>query len=149
MTSNFHPRSIPNDRIIVREMDTETLLYDERTHKAWCLNQSSACIWRLCDGKHAVSEIAEAASRELGSPVNEELVLLTVAELREKELLEEIAPALLPEGMSRRAMIGRAGLVAAALLPVIASVVAPPAAHAVSGTGGTGPTDRSHTPRAK
>jgi hypothetical protein len=98
-----------------------------------------------------VSEIAEAAGRELGSPVNDELVLLTVAELREKELLEEIAPALLPQGMSRRAMIGRAGLVAAALFPVIASIVAPPAAHAFSGTGGSGPDGgmRGHTPVMK
>ncbi|HVT96788.1 MAG TPA: PqqD family protein [Acidobacteriaceae bacterium] len=138
MTSTLQPRSISSDRIIVKEIETETLLYDERTHRAWCLNQSSACIWRLCDGRRTVQQIAEAAGSELGSYVNEDLVLLALTELREKELLEEPSAALLPDDISRRAMIGRAGLAAAALLPVIAAITAPTAAAQLGGSAGTG-----------
>ena len=148
MTSTLRPRSIPNDRIIVREIETETLLYDEGTHRAWCLNRSSACVWRRCDGNHTVKELAEAASRELGCAMGEDLVLLTLDELREKNLLEEPSAPLFADGISRRRMIGRAGLAAAALLPVIAAIAAPPSAMALSGgvdTGDGGSGMSSHT----
>jgi len=137
MTSTLRPRSIPADRITIRDIDAETLLYDQRTHKAWCLNQSSACIWRLCDGTKTLPEIAAIATRQLDSVMSEDLVLLILAELRDKELLEEPSAAVLPEGLSRRQMISKAGLAAAALLPVIAAITAPPAS-AANGSVGTG-----------
>jgi hypothetical protein len=142
MKSTLRPCSIPNDRIIVQEIETETLLYDEGTHRAWCLNPGAACVWRLCDGNHTVQQIAEAASRELGSAMSEDLVLLTLAELREKDLLNEPSAALLPAGITRRAMIGRAGLAAAALLPVVAAITAPPA-MAITGSAGSGDNSRT------
>jgi hypothetical protein len=137
MTSTLRPRSVQGDRITIQEVDTETLIYNERTHRAWCLNRSSACIWRLCNGQNTVRQIADAATAELGSPVSEDLVLLTVDELREKELLEPMAAEVLPPGMTRRQMMGRMGLTAAALLPVIAALTAPPA-KAQGGSVGTG-----------
>jgi hypothetical protein len=140
MTSTLRPRSIPTDGIIVREIETETLLYDEKTHRAWCLNRSSACIWRLCDGGHTVQQIAEAAGRELNAMVNEDLVLLTIEELRQKNLMHESSAPLLSHGISRRSMMGRTGIAAAALLPVIAAIAAPPAL-ALTGSGGTGSPD--------
>jgi hypothetical protein len=81
----------------------------------------------LCNGQHTVSEIAARAAADLGLPVNEDLVLLTLEELRQKELLEPQTVELLPQGLSRREMIGRASLTAAALLPAIAALTAPPA----------------------
>jgi hypothetical protein len=142
MTSSLRPRNIQGDRITVQDVETETLIYDVRSHKAWCLNRSSASIWRLCDGQHTVAQIAALAAVNLGSPVSEDLVLLTLEELREKDLLEPQTAVLLPAGflpqdLSRRQMIGRAGLAAAALLPVIAALTAPPAS-AQSGSTGTG-----------
>lgn len=142
MQSTLLPRRVLSDRIIVREIDTETLLYDERTHRAWCLNPSSACIWRLCDGNHTVKQIAEIAGQEMGSFVSQDIVLIALAELREKELLEEVSPVLLLDVMSRRRMISRAGLAAAALLPVIAAITAPPA-RAAGGSVGSGDSPRS------
>jgi hypothetical protein len=133
MTSTLRPRSIPNHRIIVRQIETETLLYDESTHRAWCVNRSSACVWQLCDGNRTVKQIAEAASRELECAVDEDVVLLTLDELREKNLLEEPSSPIFVDGISRRKMIARAGLAAAALLPVIGIIAAPPAARALSG----------------
>ncbi len=137
MNSTLRPKSIHGAQITVQQVSEETLLYDARTHKAWCLNRSSASIWRLCNGSSTVQEIAQGATRELGAPVSEDLVLLTLAELREKELLVEPAGELLPDGLSRRALLGKAGLAAAALLPVIAAITAP-SALALGGSVGTG-----------
>lgn len=137
MTSTLRPRSIQSDHIAVQDVEPETLIYDERSHKAWCLNHSSACIWRLCDGQNTIVQIAAIAATKLGSPITEDLVLLTLAELTEKGLLLPEAAEFLPQGISRRLMIGRVGLTAAALLPVIAALTAPPAS-AQNGSGTTG-----------
>jgi hypothetical protein len=133
MITSMRPRSINPERTSVQVIGDETLLYDEIHHQAWCLNRSSACIWRLCDGHRDVEQIAMAAAGELAAPVTAEIVLLTLAELSEKNLLEPETAPVLPEGVTRRQMIGRVGLAAAILLPVIASVLAPPA-HAQHGS---------------
>ena len=138
MTSNLRPRSIQGDRITLQEVDTETLLYDERSHKAWCLNRSSASIWRLCNGERTIAEIAAEATVELGSPVSEDLVLLTIEELREKELLEAEIQELPHSDLSRREMIARVSLTAAALLPVIAALTVSAAAQGLGGSAGSG-----------
>ncbi len=138
MAPTPRPRNILSDRFTLQQVETETLLYDERSHKAWCLNRSSACIWRLCDGDNAIPQIAAAASAELGSPVSEDLVLLTLTELRNQDLLQPDSFMPISDGLTRRQMMGRAGLAAAALLPVIATLVAPPAASASSTGGGAG-----------
>jgi hypothetical protein len=136
MTSTLQPSKLQGDRITIREIEGEILIYDDRTHRAWCLNPSSACIWQLCDGQNTVGKIAAGAAKELGSSVNEELVLLTLEELQEKGLLEGGMVKVLPRGASRREMIGKIGLVAAALLPAVAAITAPPAL-AQSGSVGT------------
>jgi len=133
VTSSIRPRSINLERTSVQVIGEETLLYDELNHKAWCLNRSSACVWRLCDGQKTVSQIAVAAATELDAPMTAEIVMVALDELREKNLIEPDIATILPEGVTRRELIGRAGLAAAALLPVVASVLAPPA-HAQSGT---------------
>jgi Coenzyme PQQ synthesis protein D (PqqD) len=137
MSSTLRPRNIQDDRVNILEIGAETLVYDERTHKAWCLNRSSACIWRLCDGEQTVTQIAAKATVELGAEVGEDLVLFAMDELGRKNLLETESIGGMAEGISRRQMMSRAGLAAAALLPVIAALTAPPAA-AQSGSVGTG-----------
>src|SRR5580692_1693465 len=105
MKSTWRPRKLQGDRITIREIEAEVLIYDERTHRAWCLNPSSACIWQLCEGQNSVGEIAALAAKELGSAVNDELVLLTLEELQEKGLLEGGMVEALPRVASRREMI--------------------------------------------
>jgi hypothetical protein len=146
MTSTLRPRKLQGDRITIREIETEILIYDERTHRAWCLNHSSASIWQLCDGQNTVGEIAAWVAKELGPAVSEPLVLLTLDELQEKGLLEGDMLEALPRGASRRAMIGKIGLAAAALLPVIAAITAPPAL-AQSGSVGSGDASRKRVRR--
>jgi hypothetical protein len=53
------PKAKP-DRLIVREIDGETLVYDRSRDAASCLNEFAAKVWRECDGETSVSEIAAA-----------------------------------------------------------------------------------------
>jgi len=143
MTSTLRPRKLQGDLIIVRKIEAEVLIYDERTHRAWCLNRSSACMWQLCDGRNTIEDIAAQAAKVLGSAVNQELVLLTMEELQEKGLLERDRVDALPRDVSRRRMIGKIGLATAALLPVVAAITAPPAL-AQSGSAGTNSARRTN-----
>lgn len=136
MSPIMRPRNILSDRITLQQVEAETLVYDERSHRAWCLNRSSACIWRLCDGSNTLSTIAARASAELGSTVTEDLVLLTLAELRDQDLLQPESFIFVPDGLTRRELMGRVGLTAATLLPVIATLVALPPSAAASNIGG-------------
>jgi hypothetical protein len=61
---------------------------------------------------------------------------LTLKEWQEKGLLAGGMVEALPRGASRREMIGKIGLAAAALLPAVAAITAPPAL-AQSGSAGT------------
>ena len=60
MTTNPMPKA-KTERLIVREIDSETLVYDRGRNAASCLNESAARVWRECDGETSVDEIADAA----------------------------------------------------------------------------------------
>ena len=51
------------DRLIVREIDDGTLVYDRSRAAASCLNELAARVWRECDGETSVAEIAAAPGR--------------------------------------------------------------------------------------
>jgi hypothetical protein len=115
---------------IVMDLSDETLVYDEKKSKAHCLNRTAADVWKLCDGKKTVAEIAEALAKKSKSPIDEELVWLTLRRLSKAGLLvkqkghEQILA-------SRRAVMRKIGM-AALVLPVITSILVPPAEAAVS-----------------
>jgi hypothetical protein len=115
----------------VQQVGTETLVYDERRHRAFCLNESSSIVWNLADGKRNFARICEEASATLGVAVSEELVMFALDQLQSDGLLEELTvdtPAI-----SRRALLQRLGMAGALLLPAVASIMAPTAAQAYSG----------------
>ncbi len=123
------------DQLIVQEMPEETLVYDLERHKAHCLNAAAAAVWRRCDGKTDVLEVARELHRENGLPENPDVVWTAIGQLRKAKLLDgpvDIPAAFLNTG--RREALKRIGLVggAAALLPVITSIVAPTAVSAVT-----------------
>jgi hypothetical protein len=126
------------ESLIVKEVDGETLVYDLKTDKAHCLNETAARVWKNCDGHKSVSEISGVLSVESGTDVKEELVWLALDQLEKFKLLEQAPakPTFLP-GMTRRQAV-RAFGVAAMALPLITSMVAPTAVQAASGfpTGG-------------
>ena len=59
------------DELIVEELQDETLVYDLKRHKAHCLNRTSALVWRRCDGRTTVAEVAALRERELKIPADQ------------------------------------------------------------------------------
>jgi hypothetical protein len=117
------PVSRKND-LVVQEHDGEILIYDLTDNRALCLNETSARIWRACDGTNSVEDIGRAVG-------NEDLVWLALAELKKEKLIdhEPVTPDRFA-GVSRREAIRRVGMASLIALPVIASLTAPAAAQA-------------------
>jgi hypothetical protein len=118
---------------LVRELAEEVLVYDEKEHRAHCLNRTAALVWKHCDGKTPVSGIAERVGEHLSSRITDDVVWLALDQLAEFDLLT--ASATRPPAsnlISRRKMIRRLGLAAAISLPLITSIVSPTAAQAQS-----------------
>ncbi len=119
--------------VSVQQVGAETLVYDERRHQAFCLNESSSTVWRLADGEHTVAQIRAAAAVELKASVNEEFVLFALEELRRDGLLEPSSATAAAPAISRRVMLRRLGVGGALLVPAVAAIVAPTAVQAYSG----------------
>src|SRR6266536_4274689 len=51
--------------LIVREFADELLVYDKKRHEAHCLNRTAAVIWKHCDGRTSVAEIAQHLAHEI------------------------------------------------------------------------------------
>src|ERR1044071_8009158 len=117
--------------LIVQELSDEVLVYDQQRHKAHCLNQTAAIVWRQCDGQRGAQEVARRASAELGATVGEEMVWLAVEELGKRGLLKE-RQRLGVGGASRREMMKRLGVGAAVALPLVTTIIAPEAAEAAN-----------------
>jgi hypothetical protein len=121
-----------HDDLVIRELPDELLVYDTETHDAHCLNETAAFIWRQCDGKTSVPEIAQRLSAKTETDVDEELVWGALEDLWKRQLLVgESAPAR-ERTMSRGQLVRRAAIVAAVSVPVVTSIVAPKAAQAAS-----------------
>ncbi len=46
------------DNLVVQEIDGEIMIYDLTDNKVFCLNETSALIWQLCDGNKSALEIS-------------------------------------------------------------------------------------------
>ena len=110
--------------LIVKELPTETLVYDLNTDQAHCLNETAARIWKHCDGQRDVAELRRLLETETNTPVPEEMVWLALDQLGKFKLLEEAPARSFFSGMNRREVVKRIGISALAL-PVIISIVAP------------------------
>src|SRR5277367_1831645 len=130
MTTNALPKA-KTERLIVKVIDDETLVYDVSRHAASCLNEFAARVWRECDGEKSVAGIADALGED------ERAVWLALHKLNKSKLLvEEIAlPPDMRTGKTRREIAGQLGLGAA--VAAVSSIVAPTAAHSFS-CGGLG-----------
>jgi hypothetical protein len=113
--------------LVVQEMPDEVLVYDLNSNRAHCLNVTAAAVWKACDGKTSVEEIAS----NFGKGASEDLVWLAIDQLSENDLLEKELRSRF-EGMSRRDVIKKVGMASMVAIPVIASLVAPQNALASS-----------------
>src|SRR5271170_1050525 len=129
MATNPLPKA-KTERLIVKVIDDETLVYDVSRHSASCLNEFAARVWRECDGETPVAGIAAA----LGD--DERAVWLALHQLNKSKLLvEEIAlPLDMRTGKTRRQIAGQLGLGAA--VAAVSSIIMTTAAHASCGTSG-------------
>jgi len=126
------------EELLIREVEAEVLVYDQRNHGVHCLNPTAALIWRHCNGTRTVAQLAELASGEAGFPEaaeeREAFVWHALQGLASADLMD--AAPRPPEGdlgLSRREL-GRslaAGAVGV-LLPAVLSITAPTAAEAAS-----------------
>lgn len=122
------------DRLLVRELADELLVYDLDRHSAVCLNRPAAAVWRRCDGAADVDEIARRVSRDLGEPFVADAVWCALDGLEKQGLVERLAASDERPRRSRREWLrefGRTGL-AAALVPTVLAVIAPSPAQALS-----------------
>ena len=112
--------------IHVEQLGDELCVYNWQRKEVHALNPTAARVWQQCDGQTSLAQIALMLQADLQVPDAEakELAWLTLAQLEKAHLLHEsvVQPAhhrVLP----RRAFL-KLGI-AAALLPMVHSIVAP------------------------
>lgn len=132
------------DELIIQELPEETLVYDLKRHRAYCLNRTAALVWRQCDGHATVADVVRHLRDEMKAPVDEAVVWLALNRLDRAHLLQK-PPARPAEGTaySRREMIRSLGLIGglAVVLPAVEAIIAPTAASAASCLRTCGPND--------
>src|SRR5205823_8347999 len=106
--------------------------------EAHALNQSAAVVYELCDGKTHAAEMAAEIQRRTGLPADEEIVNLALTELIDAGLvvLDDPEP---PPAPTRRSLLRRFALTgaAAAMLPIVETIVLPSTNPQGSGSSGT------------
>ena len=122
------------DRLIVREMHDEVLVYDSERDAAICLNHFAAKVWRSCDGAATPQAIAEHLSLAEGIVIDERSIWLALDQLSKQHLLDDDVelPAELQNEHSRRDFLRALGTGAAFTLPVVVGIVVPTPAQAAS-----------------
>jgi hypothetical protein len=119
------------EELVVQEVKDEVLVYDLRTNRAHCLNETAAFVWKSCNGENSVVEIGKKCQRETGKPVSEEMIWLAIDQLGKRDLLEKPIEVVF-EGQTRREALKKIGLGAMIALPIVTSLTAPTAALAAT-----------------
>jgi hypothetical protein len=127
------------DDLLVEALGDELIVYDVERHRAHSLNGPAALVWRHCDGRTTIEDLALLLQRELGLPSDERLVRLALDRLGEAHLLRErpVGPA--DEGrLSRRQVVHQLGRASgmALVLPAVTSLAVPTVAMAQSAVPG-------------
>jgi Coenzyme PQQ synthesis protein D (PqqD) len=126
----------------IQEVGDELIVYDRARDVAHCLNPTAAKVWRSCNGQNSIEDIARSLELEFGATQPQsvhwqELVLLTVEELEQYQLIKAYLPQEESTSkMSRRQALKKAtlagGFAIGSLIPVVESIVAPTPAMAKS-----------------
>jgi hypothetical protein len=106
------------EALALRKVGGETLVYDLLRHRAHCLEEVVAAVWRHSDGEREVAEIARRAAADTGRPVGTDEVAVALVRLQRARLLEGGFVARLP---SRREWLKKAaGLSGLAIVSIAA-----------------------------
>jgi Coenzyme PQQ synthesis protein D (PqqD) len=104
-------RAVPDARkegLVIQELADEVLVYDLQRHKAHCLNHTAAWIWKHCDGRATVAEMARLLQAESKAPLNEGIIWLALEQLERDHLLSGRIPRpSATPSLSRRELVGR------------------------------------------
>ena len=125
--------------IVIQETGDEVLVYDTEENRAFCLNETSALVWQMCDGKTSISKMSADLSKKIGRTITEDFIWLAIDQLKKENLLvdaDELQTNF--KGLSRREVIRKVGLTSMVALPIVSSLVAPTATNAQSCVGAGG-----------
>ena len=118
---------------VTQESGDETLIYDLKSNKAFCLNETLTIIWKICDGNHTISEIEVEVEKQIKSRIDVNFIWFALDQLDKSGLL---AKGFKQDdrfiGLSRREVIRKAGVGSMVALPILSSIVAPSALAAQS-----------------
>ena len=130
-TAIERPRARTED-LVIKALPDEVLVHDLARHRTHCLNGPAAAVWRLCDGQRTPGEIARQLGQAPEARWSDEAVRLALDELGQAHLLTDVLTGR-PDagGVTRRQMLRRLAA-AAAVVPTVATIVAPRAAQAQS-----------------
>lgn len=129
MTSDIRPLARA-DELVVRDMDSEVLVYDLNKDEAITLNPFAAAVWRASDGIRDVDALTAKLHDEMpGDLVTEDSVWRALDMLSRCDLLQE--PVSPPAYRSRRDMVRALGKGAIAV-PIVAMITVPTAAQGAS-----------------
>ena len=112
--------------IHVEQLGNELCIYNWQRKEVHALNPTAARVWQQCDGQTSLTQIAAILQAELQVPdaQAQELAWLTLAQLEKAHLLhEDVVKPARRKVLPRRAFL-KLGI-AAALLPMVHSIVAP------------------------
>ena len=121
--------------LVVQDLQDETLVYDLDRYRAYCLNPPAALVWRHCDGRTSVAEMAKLLEKEVGMPPDNEIVWLALERLGRAHLLREPLTASVGSARcSRREVMRKIALLGgiSLILPAVGSIVAPTPASAAT-----------------
>lgn len=123
------PQARRND-LVTRQIPGELLVYDLQRHKAFCLNETAAAIWKRCNGKRTVAELGRTIEGYGENAIDEKVVWLALDQLEKSNLLQRkiSRPANLTH-VSRRDLV-RMGLAAGIAVPIVTMIAAPTASAA-------------------
>lgn len=118
--------------LLIETLPDEVLVYDLDRSKAHCLNQPAALIWKHCDGKTSVRELAQILDTQ-SQGIDEDVIWLALDQLDKSHLLAEPVARAGGPRLSRRQLMKRVGL--AVSVPLVVSILAPTASAALSCVG--------------
>lgn len=132
------------DRIVVRELGDEILIYDLDSYQATCLNAAAGRVWKLCNGQNTIRELTLALEcmrseyviheDPIAGEPNDDIVLKALDELMRANLLIDFDMPKVSRGPSRRRLL-RNILGSAVTIPMVTTITVP-TAMAMASCGG-------------
>jgi peptide-methionine (S)-S-oxide reductase len=128
-------------RLFVQEVGDELVVFDQETRKAHRLNPTASFVWRACDGRTGVADIARTMRPKFGPAADANLVRVALGLLDAARLLEDESRHARNEIVERRRAFLQKSAAAGAvslMMPVVATLSRPSLAATLSPVGPQG-----------